>query len=159
MDYFLVSLGIIFVLLGIAGCILPVLPGPPLSFASLILLQLTKWGNFETDFLILLAVIAVVVTILDYVFPVWITKKTGGTRAGVWGAFLGLLAGLFFFPPIGIIVGPFIGALLGELLQGSDNKHALRAGLGSFLGFLLGVGLKLITSLVISWYFFKELVS
>jgi uncharacterized protein len=159
MDYFLVSLGIIFVLLGIAGCILPVLPGPPLSFISLIFLQLTSFADFETDFLILLAVIAVVVTILDYVFPVWITKKTGGTRAGVWGAFLGLLAGLFFFPPIGIIVGPFIGALLGELLQGSDNKHALRAGFGSFLGFLLGVGLKLITSLVMSWYFFKELAT
>lgn len=158
MDYFLVSMGIIFLLLGIAGCFLPVLPGPPLSFAALLFLQFTRWADFETNLLIILAVIAILVTLLDYVLPVWVTRRTGGTRAGVLGAMAGLVIGLFFFPPFGIIIGPFVGALLGEIIHGSDSNQALKAGFGSFLGFLFGTGLKLIASLVMSWYFFRELL-
>lgn len=159
MDYFFISLAVILVLLGIAGCLLPVLPGPPLSYFSLLLLQLTSWGDFNSDFLILWAIIAGLVTVMDYVLPVWVTRKTGGTKAGVWGALVGLLAGIFIFPPFGIIIGPFMGAMAGELIQGAEGNRAFRAGFGSFLGFLLGTGLKLISSLVMSWYFFKELFS
>jgi uncharacterized protein len=157
MDYFLLVLAILFVLLGIAGCLLPVLPGPPLSFLSLIVLHFTSWAEFETNFLIAFAAIAVIVTIADYIFPVWITKKTGGSKAGTWGAFIGLILGIFVFPPFGIIIGPLVGAMTGELMQGSDSEKAFRAGMGSFLGFLLGTGLKLITSFVMTWYFYKEL--
>ena len=159
MDYFLLVLAILLVLLGIAGCLLPVLPGPPLSFLALLVLHFTRWGDFETNFLITFAVIAVIVTIADYIFPVWITKKTGGSRAGTWGAFIGLIIGIFVFPPFGIIIGPLVGAMAGELMQGSNSEQALRAGMGSFLGFLLGTGLKLISSFVMTWYFFKELIT
>lgn len=157
MDYFLVVLAVIFVIMGLAGCILPVIPGPPLSFIALLLLHFTCWAQFETNFLIIIALVAVVVTLMDYVLPVWVTKKTGGTKAGVWGSIIGLFLGILLFPPIGIIVGPFFGALAGELLKGSESKQAIRAGFGSFLGFLLGTGLKLITSMLMTWYFFKEL--
>ena len=159
MDYFLLVLAILLVLLGIAGCLLPVLPGPSLSFLSLLFLNFTRWGEFETNFLIVFAVIAALVTVADYIFPVWITKKTGGSRAGVWGSFIGLIIGLFVFPPFGIIIGPFVGAMIGELIHDSDSDRALKAGLGSFLGFLLGTGLKLIASFVMTWYFFKELIT
>jgi uncharacterized protein len=159
MDYFLLVLAILLVLLGIAGCLLPVIPGPPLNFLSLLVLNFTRWGQFETSFLIVFAVIAAIVTVADYIFPVWITKKTGGSRAGVWGAFIGLIIGLFVFPPFGIIFGPLAGAMIGEIIHDSDSDRAFKAGLGSFLGFLLGTGLKLIASFVMTWYFFKALIT
>ena len=100
--------------------------------------------------------LAVFFTVLDYIVPIWGTKRFGGSKAGVWGSTIGLIVGLFFFPPIGIILGPLIGAIVGESMQGSEFKDSLRAGMGSLLGFLLGTGVKLISSGLMTWYFFKE---
>jgi uncharacterized protein YqgC (DUF456 family) len=97
----------------------------------------------------------VVVSILDYIVPVWGTKKFGGSKYGTRGATVGLIIGLFL-GPLGIIIGPFIGAVVGELIFKDDMKYALRAGFGSLLGFLTGIGLKLATSFVITFYFVKE---
>ncbi|MBS3771300.1 MAG: DUF456 domain-containing protein [Bacteroidales bacterium] len=153
MDIVLLVLGIILMLVGILGCILPVLPGPPLSFGGLLLLHFTKFAEYTTTLLIILAIVAVAVTILDYFVPIWGTKRFGGTKYGSRGAMVGVVLGIFLFPPIGIIIFPFIGAVVGESLQGADFNAAMRAGFGSFMGFLTGTGLKLIASLIMAYYF------
>ncbi|MCW0483550.1 DUF456 domain-containing protein [Gaoshiqia sediminis] len=158
MDYVLIALGITLLLLGIAGAILPVLPGPPLNYGALLLLHATAKYHFTDRFLLIWAVITILVYALDYLIPAWGTKKFGGSKQGVWGSITGLLIGLIFFPPIGIILGPFIGAVLGELIGGKTSTQALRSGFGSFVGFLTGTLLKLIASGMMTWYFFKELI-
>lgn len=157
MDVVLVILGILLILVGIAGCILPIIPGPPVGYGGLLLLEITKYADFSTRLLIILAVVAVVVTLLDYVVPIWGTKRYGGTKAGIWGATIGMVVGLFFFPPFGIIIGPLVGAIIAEMAKGADRNQSIRAGLGSLVGFLLGTGLKLIASFLFAFYFFRAL--
>ena len=158
MDYVLITLGVIFLISGILGCVLPVIPGPPLSYVGLLLLHFTERYHFSTRFLIIWAAITIVVYALDYIIPAWGTKKFGGSKRGIWGSIIGLVIGLFFFPPFGIIIGPFLGAVIGELTAGKDSGAALKSGFGSFIGFLAGTLLKLITSGMMTWYFFKELI-
>jgi uncharacterized protein YqgC (DUF456 family) len=157
-DYLLAILGGIMMIAGILGCLLPVLPGPPLSFAGLLLLHFTRFADFSTTFLITWGCVTILVTVLDYVVPIWGTKKFGGSKYGMWGAGIGLVVGIFFLPPIGIIVGPFAGAVIGEAIKGKNATSSFRAGLGSFLGFLAGVGIKLAASIVMTFYYIKELV-
>ncbi len=158
MDYVLIGLGAIFIIGGLLGCVLPIIPGPPLSYVGLLLLHFTQKFEFSSRFLIIWAVITAVVYALDYVIPAWGTKKFGGSKRGVWGSIIGLIVGLMFFPPFGLIIGAFVGAVVGELTSGKDSGAALKSGFGSFLGFLTGTILKLITSGMMTWYFFKELV-
>ena len=145
------------ILAGIVGCIVPAIPGPPLAYVSLLLLQLTEKKPFSTKFLVAWALVVIVVTVLDYIIPPMATKKLGGSRNGVIGSTLGIVAGLFIFPPLGIIIFPFLGALIGEMLAGKEHKPALRAAMGSFLGFVTGVLLKLIVTVMIAYYFFQAL--
>lgn len=98
-----------------------------------------------------------IVTILDYVIPPLATKKLGGSRKGVVGSTLGIIAGLFIFPPWGIIIFPFIGAFIGEMISGQEHKLALKAAIGSFLGFITGVLLKLVVTVMMAYYFFTAL--
>ena len=157
LDYLWVALGIVLILVGLIGCIVPVLPGPPISFLALLFLHFSRFGDFSVTFLLVMAFVVLAVTVLDYVVPVWGTKKTGGSKAGVWGAVLGMLVGIFFFPPLGIIVGPLVGAIAGEAIRGASLNQSFRTGLGSLLGFMVGTGLKLIASMIMTFYFFKEL--
>jgi uncharacterized protein YqgC (DUF456 family) len=157
MDYILIVLGIILLVSGILGCVLPVLPGPPLSYAGLLLLHFTSKYQFSTKFLIIWAIVTAAVYAIDYVIPVIGTKKFGGSKWGVWGSVIGLVAGLFLFPPFGIIIGPFAGAVIGELSSGKDSGSAFKAGFGSFVGFMLGTLIKLIASGLMAWHFAREL--
>jgi uncharacterized protein len=157
-DYLLAVLAGIMMVVGILGCLLPVLPGPPLSFAGLLILHFSRFADFSATFLLIWGCVVILVTILDYVVPIWGTKKFGGSKSGMWGAGIGLVIGIFFLPPIGIIVGPFAGAVIGEALTRKDTSNAFRAGLGSFLGFLAGVGIKLAASIVMTYYYVKELI-
>jgi uncharacterized protein YqgC (DUF456 family) len=154
-DYVLLILAVILMVIGIIGCLVPVLPGPPISYLGLILLHITRFGQFSTNVLISLAIVTIVVTIIDYVVPLWGTKKFGGSKYGIRGAAVGLVIGLFL-GPVGIIIGPFFGAIVGELIFKDDIGYALKAGLGSLLGFLTGVGLKLAASFVMTFFFVKE---
>jgi uncharacterized protein YqgC (DUF456 family) len=154
MDVFWLVLGSLLMLVGLAGCVLPFLPGPPLSYIGLLIQQLQSDPPYSTNFLITWAVITVVVTGLDYVIPVYGTKKFGGTKYGMWGCMIGLFAGLWF-GPLGIIIGPFVGAFLGELMATSTSDQALKAALGSFIGFLVGTLLKLVACVVMVWYFIQ----
>lgn len=158
MDYFLLALAIVLMIVGIAGCLLPVLPGPPLSYLGLVVLHFTRFAEVSKNLFIILAIVAVVVTVVDYVVPIWGTRRFGGSKYGMRGATVGLIIGLFL-GPLGIIIGPFIGAVVGELIFKDDIKYALKAGFGSLLGFLTGVGLKLAASLLITFYFVRALVA
>lgn len=170
MDILLIILGAICLLLGLVGCVAPVVPGVPLSYLGLWLLHWTERVQFSWQFLLIWAVVTIVIQVLDYFIPAWGTKKFGGSKYGVWGSTIGLLAGLFM-GPMGIILGPFIGAVIGEMIyfnrypQSADNQaansnfnRALRAGLGSFIGLLTGTVLKLICCGMMVFYFVKELL-
>lgn len=157
-DYLLLISGILIMILGIIGCLVPVLPGPPFSFIGIILLHLSRFGQFEASTLMILGAIAVVVTILDYIVPIWGTKKFGGTKYGIRGATVGLIIGLFL-GPAGIIIGPFAGAFIGEMIFKDDIRYALKAGFGSLVGFLAGIGLKLVASFIMTFYFVKEWIA
>lgn len=174
MDIVLIVLGAICLLVGIIGCVAPVLPGVPLAYLGLLLLHWTERVQFSWQFLTVWAVIVVVIQLLDYFIPAWGTKKFGGTKWGVWGSTIGLFVGLFM-GPMGIVIGPFVGAVVGELLyfnrhpqtaQSSDEieknsqfNRALRAGLGSFIGLLTGTIIKLICCGMMVFYFVKELIA
>lgn len=173
MDILLIILGAICLLVGIIGCVAPVLPGVPLAYLGLLLLHWTERVQFSWQFLTVWAVIVVVIQLLDYFIPAWGTKKFGGTKWGVWGSTIGLFVGLFM-GPMGIVIGPFLGAVVGELLyfnrhpqtaqsgdeigKNSQFNRALRAGLGSFIGLLTGTILKLICCGMMVFYFVKELI-
>ncbi len=139
MDTLFLILGALAVTIGLIGCIAPVIPGPPIGYVGLILLQCTDKHPFSLTFLIIMGLFVVAVTILDYVIPALGTKKFGGSKYGSWGCLIGTFAGFFVLPPYGIVLMPFIGALLGELLSGSESRQAIRAAFGSLLGFLGGV--------------------
>lgn len=158
MDWLWITLGIILLTIGFIGCIIPALPGPPISYGGLLLLHFTSRYQFESNFLLMWAFIVIAVTIADNFIPVYGTKKLGGSKRGVWGSTIGLILGLFFFPPIGLIIGPFIGAVVGELSAGKDNATALKSGLGSLLGFLTGTVLKLAVSGIITWHFITTII-
>jgi len=155
----LIILGLLFALIGLIGCILPVIPGPPLSFFALIILSYAKnWQPFSTTFLIIMAGLAIVVTILDYVVPVIGAKRYGASKLGVWGSIIGMLIGFFIFPPWGMLIGAIIGALAGELAGGKKGKMALRAGWGVFVGNIMGIGLKLAFSGAMLFFYIKEML-
>lgn len=142
-DVLIFSLAFLLLIGGIAGCILPILPGAPLSYGGLLLLQFTGKADFSTAQLVSWLVIVIVLQVIDYITPLMGSKYSGGTDFGNRGCIAGTLLGLFFMP-WGIIFGPFIGAVAGELLGGRDLPHAIKSGIGSLIGFLLGTLLKVI---------------
>jgi len=157
MDLLLIFIGFFFVILGIIGAFLPVLPGPILGWIGLLLLHLTNAIQTNWTFLVLTFLISIIVFVLDYVIPAMGTKKYGGTKYGVYGSMIGLFIGLIFGGVAGIILGPFFGALIGEYLYDSSNKdRALRAAYGSFIGFVFSTGLKFAVSLTFFVLFVKE---
>ncbi|MFC4218899.1 DUF456 domain-containing protein [Flagellimonas marina] len=155
MDIALLILGFLLMLVGILGSFLPVLPGPPISWVGLLLLYLTKAVPDNWWVLGITFIIAITITILDYVIPAMGTKKFGGSKAGMWGTIVGLLVAIFVpvFGPFGIIIWPFVGALVGELLNKANKKTALKAAFGSFLGFLTGTFMKFVVTLLYAIFY------
>ena len=140
---------------GIAGCVVPALPGPPISFAALLLLYIANNPNNEITgkFLIIWIAIVAVVSILDYVIQPYFTKITGGSKLAVRYSIAGMVAGMVFFPPFGIIIGSFLGALIAELFVNKKPlQNSLLAAFGAFLGFIFGTGLKLAASVTMLYY-------
>lgn len=153
-----IIIGVIFILIGIIGCIIPGIAGPPFSFLALICLSVAKkWEPFSVRFLIVMGALTVVVQALDYLLPALGAKKFGATRYGFWGAILGMLLGIIFIPPVGMIIGAFLGALLGEIIAGKKAYEAIKAGWGVFVGVMIGILLKLIASGIMTFYFIKAL--
>ena len=147
MDTLLSVLAVLFGVVGCVGCIVPVLPGVALAYAGYFCLYFCSYSEISVAWLVVFGVLTLIVSVLDYLLPSYMTKKFGGSKAGERGAMAGVLGG-FLFGPIGIIVGPFVGAVLGELIfDNSDRQRALRSGFGSFLSFFVGTGIKLALSL------------
>lgn len=143
MDVLIYVLSFLLLVGGIAGCVLPILPGAPLGYAGLLLLHFTGRADFSMTQLVTWLIIVVILQVVDFITPLLGSKYTGGSEFGNRGCVAGTLIGMFFLP-WGIIVGPFFGAVAGEMLGGSDLSHAIRAGIGSLIGFLVGTLLKVI---------------
>lgn len=142
MDIFLIILAGIFIVISIIGSIVPGLPGPPIGMIGVILLHITDKVDISLTTLIVCAVLTILVSILDYYLPIYSTKKIGGSKYAVRGSIIGMVVG-FVFTPIGVILGTFLGAVIGELLNGSDMVNSLKIGSVTFLGTILGLGIKL----------------
>lgn len=156
MEWVWIILGFLLILAGLAGSILPLLPGPPVAYLGLLLQQLRDPDPFSAKFLWIWAGIVLVSLVLDYLIPIWGTKRYGGTRYGVWGCTLGFLLA-FWMGPWGVILGPFLGAFAGEMIAGQDSKKSLRAAWGSFIGFLLGSFLKIVLCFFFLYYLVKSI--
>lgn len=141
-----------FLLIGIVGAVLPAIPGPPLSWVGLLLVYFAIPGAVSLSVLIWMLLLTAVVTVLDYVAPAVTTKWGGGSKAAVWGATLGAVAGLFF-APWGLVLGPLVCAFVAEYIQEQNLGKSVRVALWSFLAFLLTTGLKLVACIWMVWYF------
>ena len=157
METLIIVLAILAGVLGIAGSILPGLPGTPISWVGMLLLYV--WGSgvnaagnpMSLQTLIIWGVVVLIVSVVDYVVPMYFTKLTGGSKYAERGALIGLVAGIIL-TPIGMIAGSFLGAFIAEVQWGKKtSSEALLAALGSFLGFILGTGIKTIASVLILW--------
>ena len=145
MDSLLLIIGFVFMIVGIFGSFMPVLPGPSISWLGLVLVYFTNAVTINYWILGITLLITVVVSVLDYVIPSKGTKKFGGSSYGIWGTNIGLVVGIFAPIPFGFIIGPFVGAFIGELLYDyKDHGRALKAATGSFLGFLAGSLMKFV---------------
>lgn len=153
MDILLITISVLLILIGILGSVVPILPGPPIAFCGLVLVQFTSKHPFSVEFLIIFGFLAIVSAIIDNVLPVYATKKFNGSKRGVWGSAIGLIIGLFFFPPFGIIIGPMVGAFLGEILDGKSPNNSIKPAFGSFIGFLSSIFLRFALSVVMAYYF------
>ena len=153
-----VIIGSIFVLLGIAGCVLPILPGPVLSFLGLLLLALLKQFSppLTPALMTAMVILTVVVTIGDYIIPLWGAKRYGTSKWGIWGSVIGMAVGIFF-SPFGMLLGAFIGAVATEWVAQKERGKALKAGWGVFIGSLAGTALKLGVSGMMAYYFIRGL--
>lgn len=160
MDTVISILAILAGVIGIAGSILPGLPGTPVSWVGMLLLYI--WGSgtnasgdpMSLRTLIVWGVIVAIVSVIDYIVPMYFTKATGGSKHAEKGAMAGLVIGIIF-TPIGMILGSFLGAFLAEMYWGKKPaSKALKAAVGSFLGFITGTGLKTIVSVLIMWKIF-----
>src|SRR5688572_15758426 len=151
MEWVWIIIGIILCVVAIAGSLLPLLPGPPIAYAGLLLQQLRDPNPFESKFLLIWLGIVLLTLILDYVIPIWGTKKFGGTKYGVWGCTIGFLAA-FWMGPWGVIIGPFAGAFVGEYLANQHSQQAFKAAVGSFAGFLAGALLKMVVCFFMIYY-------
>ena len=158
MDVFWLILGGLIILIGLVGAIFPGIPGPVTSYIGLVICILSTYFSISNNSLLILGIIALIITVIDYIIPIYGTKKFGGTRGGVYGSIIGLVLGIIFLPGIGIIIGPFIGAFIGEIIAGTQSDKALRSAIGSFIGFITGTFMKLIYSLAIIYYFIAGLV-
>jgi uncharacterized protein YqgC (DUF456 family) len=159
MDLFLVILGFVLILVGIAGSVLPVLPGPLMGWFGLLSLYLSSWVEMNYYVLVITFILSLGIFILDYLIPSMGAKRFGGSKKGATGATIGLVVGLFLPIPLGFVIGAFVGAFIGEIIHKKDDlRRAWRSAIGSFLGFLTSTGLKLVLSLFF-FVFYIYLVS
>ena len=156
----IIGIIVIFLLIiGIIGSFVPAIPGPPISYGALLLSHFYVYPVSNEDFLWLMAVVVIFVTIFDFWVQVYGVKKFGGSKKAINGSIIGLIIGLIFLPGIGIILGPFIGAFIGAKMEDPDVNKALKIALGALAGFMVGTLLKLSVSLYIVYEIFHSIPS
>lgn len=157
MDILITICAILCGIIGVLGAVLPVLPGPALSFVGMVLAYFNGGDTITERMLWIWGIVTIVVSILDYILPGYFSKIFGGTKAGITGATIGVFVGVFM-GPLGIILGPFVGAVIGELLHEKKNlDKAITVGFGSLLSFLVGSGVRLILAGFMLYYIVIDL--
>jgi uncharacterized protein len=152
----LIIIAILLSIVGIIGCFIPTLPGTPLNYIAMWLIQ-WAFHPFTLTALIIYGVLTIVILVLDYFMPVMVAKRYGATRQGIIGSMIGMVIG-FFFTPVGMILGIIAGAIIGDMIGGRSPSQATRSGIATFAGTLLSIGLKLLLSGVITGLIAYELV-
>jgi len=156
----MVLLGTVLILAGLIGCIVPILPGPPVAFISLLLISLAGgWQVYQVWLLVLLGAAAVLAAVSDSVLPVLSSRRSGAGKAGIRGSVIGMIVGTFLFPPFGTIAGAFVGAFAGELIWRREDSRPLKAALGVFSGTLAATVVKLAAAGTVAFFFVKGAVS
>ncbi|MDG1046570.1 MAG: DUF456 domain-containing protein [Bacteroidia bacterium] len=169
MELTIIIIGILLIITGFVGSIVPGIPGPPIAYLSLIILLLIDEPRIQLStnhyfILISIGIVTILLTVLDFYLPIWGTKQFGGTPSGTRGSTYGLVTAVILtiltsgFGVLLLIIGPFVGAYLGEKYAGNNDEVALKSGIGSFLGFISGTFIKLILVLVITLYFASLLI-
>lgn len=146
MDIIILALAAILMLVGILGSFLPMLPGIPVSWAGLLLLHLTSLIPMNYTFLGITLLVTIIIFTLQYAIPALGTKYLGGSKKGMYGATIGLVVGIFIPIPFAILIAPFVGAYLGEILNKADSRTALKAASGSFIGLLASTFMEFIVT-------------
>jgi len=154
LEIIVVIFSFIFIVLGIIGSFLPILPGPILSWIGFLILYLFGDFSITLKFLLITFLIAITVFIADNMISIIGVKKSGGGKVSIIGSIIGLILGLLFLP-IGIILGPLIGAFIGEYISQNNFKKSLKVSLGAFFGFLSGVFIKFLMSMIFLGYYLK----
>ncbi|MCC6963091.1 MAG: DUF456 domain-containing protein [candidate division Zixibacteria bacterium] len=137
-------------LIGVAGVIVPVIPGLPLIWTAMAIFgYFTGYAYLSGEFLVYSGIAVAVIWILQHFVQVYGAKKWGASRWGMLGAFVGMVIGLFVGSLVGVIIGPLVGAVIAELLVGKSVAASLKAGAGTFVGFAFGAVVQLIVSFVL----------
>ena len=152
-DVGLIILGVVCLVVGFVGCVVPVLPGVACAYAALLTLSPTAYA-LSSQKLIWGGILAVCVIVLDYVVPALGAKKFNCSKWGIFGCMAGTVVGIFF-APVGLLCGPFLGAVVGEFVAGKTASAAIRGGFGALLGFLFGVVLKLVACGLFTFWFIQ----
>lgn len=157
MEIFALILAILFFLAGLAGIVLPVLPGTPLIFAGMIVYGImTGFETLDFTFFLLQGIVMSLAFVTDYFATAIGTKKFGGGKMASLGAIIGLIIGAITLGPLGIILGAFLGAVAAELIGGKNAEQAFKTGIGALVGFLGSTIIKLMISIVmIIWFFIR----
>jgi uncharacterized protein YqgC (DUF456 family) len=156
MDTFLIILAGFLLLVGLIGCVVSKLPGIMFCYLGILILQYSSIAEFSVHFFIKWGVLVIAVQGLDYLIPVWGNRKFGGSKKGVWGSLIGILAGMYF-GIWGIITGAIIGAFIGELFAGKESNQAIHQSLGSFFLFILGTISQLIVAGILIYFYLDNL--
>lgn len=152
----IIILGVLLSIAGILGCIIPAVPGPPLNYLALVTLMILPQIELSTSMLIITGILTLIVVILDYILPIWGAKIYKVSSFGIWGSVIGMLIGILFFPPFGLILGTFLGAVVGEMISGKSDSDAMRAGIVTFIFSLIAMVMKLSLSVYLTYKFILE---
>lgn len=147
-------LGALLLAAGFVGCIIPILPGPPIAYLSILLISMAgSWELFPVWLLLTLGIAAIGAAVSDSVLPVTSSRKAGAGKAGVRGSIVGMVIGTLFFPPFGTILGAFVGALAAEMIWRREDSRPLKAALGVFSGTMAAIVVKLAVTGVVTYFF------
>lgn len=154
----LIIIGLILIVLGLVGSVVPAIPGPFLSFIGLVLLFVSKGsGVVSVGMLVFFGISMLILTALNYLIPILGAKYSGASKKGQWGSVIGALLGVVFFPPLGIFIGAMVGAVIGEMQAGKKLNEAMKAGVGVITGSVMAIVLQVIYSFSVAIYFLVKL--